>query len=52
VEYLQSFGSEEKKLAVLDELESVYENIDDVKTRLQMLRANDFSTLVMMRIIT
>ncbi len=36
-EYLQCFGSEEKKLAVLGELESVYEDVDDVKTRLEML---------------
>lgn len=36
-EYLQCFRSEEKKLAVLDELESIYEDVDDVKTRLEML---------------
>jgi len=36
-EYLQCFGSEEKKLAVLDELESVYKDVENVKTRLRML---------------
>lgn len=36
-EYLQCFESEEKKLAVLSELECLYEEVDDVKARIEML---------------
>lgn len=39
VEYLQSFGSDEKKLSILDELECVYAGVSDIKKRLEMLDA-------------
>jgi hypothetical protein len=36
-DYLQCFGSDEKKLAVLDELECVYEDVENVKGRLEKM---------------
>jgi len=36
-EYLQSFGSEEKKLKVLDELEALYDELSDAGDRLDLL---------------
>lgn len=36
-DYLQCFQSEEKKLAVLDELDAVYEDVENVKERLKTL---------------
>lgn len=36
-DYLHCFSSEEKKLSILDELEYVYENVDNVKARLELM---------------
>lgn len=36
-DYLQCFDSDEKKLAVLDELECVYEDVENVKMRLETM---------------
>lgn len=37
VDYMQCFGSERKKLEVLDELESLYEGLENRRRRLEML---------------
>lgn len=36
-DYLQSFGSDKKKLERMDELETLYKDIDSVKERLQLI---------------
>ncbi len=41
LDYLQCFGSEERKLEVMDELESLYEDLDDKGERLGLLEIID-----------